>query len=116
MASVVTDMTPLWRWSLALIAGGGAAATSQLLTTKLRAVSSVGTGGLGNPVLSTVELGISTLLSILAVLWPIVAVGSGHICTGVLVAGHSFFRQTCQTAFSAEKRRWHKDSGVTAAL
>jgi len=74
MASVTADMSPLWRWSLALIAGGGAAATSQLLTTKLRAISSVGTGGLGNPVLSTIELGISTLLSILAVLWPIVAV------------------------------------------
>ena len=58
-----------------MIAGGGLAATTQLATTKARAASSLTTGGLGNPVLATVEGVSSTVLSVVAVLWPIVALG-----------------------------------------
>lgn len=72
-ASVVTDIPPFWRWTLALIAGGGAAASTQLVTTKLRLASSATTSGIANPVLSTAELGASTVLSVLAVLWPLAA-------------------------------------------
>src|SRR2546423_1854095 len=46
---MTTDMDPLWRWALAIIAGGGMATSTQLATTKLRAVSSVTTAGAGNP-------------------------------------------------------------------
>ena len=73
-ASVVTDLPPFWRWMLAIIAGGGAATTTQLVTTKLRAMSSVTTGGFGNSVLSSLELAAASALSILAVIWPIVAI------------------------------------------
>ena len=38
--SIVADLDPVWRWTLAIIAGGGAAASTQLATTKVRAVSS----------------------------------------------------------------------------
>jgi hypothetical protein len=72
-ASVVTDIEPFWRWTLALIAGGGIAASTQLATTKARMISTATTGGLANPVVSTVEAASSTALSLLAVLWPIVA-------------------------------------------
>jgi hypothetical protein len=72
-ASVVADIDPFWRWTLAVIAGGGIAASTQLATTKARITSSVTTGGLANPVLATVEGISSTLLSVLAVIWPIVA-------------------------------------------
>jgi hypothetical protein len=72
-ASVITDIDPFWRWTLAVIAGGGLAATTQLATTKTRLASSVTTGGLANPVLATVEAVSSTALSVIAVLWPIVA-------------------------------------------
>lgn len=72
-SSVVTGMDPFWRWTLAVIAGGGVAATTQIATTKLRAASSAMTGGLGNSVLSTVEGGMSTGLSALAVLSPVLA-------------------------------------------
>ncbi len=72
-ASVVADIDPFWRWTLAAIAGGGIAASTQLATTKARLVSSATTGGLANPVLATVESASSTLLSVLAVIWPIVA-------------------------------------------
>jgi hypothetical protein len=65
-ASVVTDIDPFWRWTLAVVAGGGMAASTQVATTKARAASSLATGGIANPVLSTVEAGTSTVLSFLA--------------------------------------------------
>ena len=34
MASVVADMDPFWRWTLAVIAGGGIAASTQLATDR----------------------------------------------------------------------------------
>lgn len=72
-ASVVVDIDPFWRWTLAIVAGGGAAASTQLATTKARAASTMTTGGIGNPLVSTVENVSSTALSVLAVIWPIVA-------------------------------------------
>lgn len=72
-ASVVTDIDPFWRWTMAVVAGGGIAASTQLATTKARATSSLTTGGLANPVVATVEAASSTVLSVLAVIWPIVA-------------------------------------------
>lgn len=70
-ASVVTDVDPFWRWSLAVIAGGGIAASTQIATTKARATSSLTTGGFANPVVATAEATGSTALSIIAMVWPI---------------------------------------------
>lgn len=72
-AAVVTDIDPFLKWTFAVIAGGGVATTAQVATTKARATSSVTTGGLGNPVLATIENGLSTLLAVVAVIWPYVA-------------------------------------------
>ncbi len=84
MASVLTDIEPFWRWTLAAIAGGGLAASTQLATTKARAASTLTTGGFANPVLSTVENILSTVLSIFAVVWPVVAlvlvIGNLAVC------------------------------------
>lgn len=73
MASTLVDCGPFLRWTLAVVAGGGTAAVFQGLTTVARQVSSISTGGLGNPVLATVEGGSSALLAVLAVTLPIVA-------------------------------------------
>ena len=72
-ALAMADVDPFWRWSLAIIAGGGVAASTQLATTKLRALSSATTAGVANPVLSTVEGVVSSVLSVLAVVWPVLA-------------------------------------------
>lgn len=84
MASVLTDMDPFWRWTMAVIAGGGIAATTQVTTTKARLASSATTGGFANPVLATVENVSSTVLSVFAVVWPIVAlilvIGTLAVC------------------------------------
>ena len=73
MASMVSDLSPYMQWALAIIAGGGVAASVQSLTTITRLTSSATTGGLGNPLLSTAEAGGSTLLSIAAIFIPIIA-------------------------------------------
>jgi len=73
MASVVLGMSPLLKWTLAIIAGGGIAATIQALTGVTRVTSTATTGGLGNPVLSSVELGSSVTLAAMAVFIPVIA-------------------------------------------
>lgn len=70
-ASVVTDMSPFLKWTLALIAGGGIAGLVQGSTVALRAQSAVATAGIGNPVVSTVELAGSTITALLAIVVPI---------------------------------------------
>lgn len=80
-ASMVSDMSPFLRWTLAVIAGGGAAGIVQASTVVARGASSVGTGGLANPLFATIELGGSVFTSVLSVLAPIVAI----LVVGLLV-------------------------------
>jgi hypothetical protein len=72
-AAVMTDLPPLVKWSAAIVAGGGAAGLTQGLTSVLRAKSTVFTGGTGNPVISTAELGGALFIPLLALLAPIAA-------------------------------------------
>lgn len=72
-ASVIGDIDPFLKWTLAVIAGGGVAGTVQALTIGTRGASTVTTFGLGNPVLSTLELGGSAVLSVAAILLPLLA-------------------------------------------
>jgi len=55
MAAVLTDMDPLLRWALAIIAGGGVALTVQGATVVTRAVAAGSTGGVANPVVAVLE-------------------------------------------------------------
>jgi hypothetical protein len=73
-AAVMTDLPPMAKWTAAVIAGGGTASLTQGVTTILRAKSTVVTGGLGNPVIATGELGGSVLLPLLALAAPLAAV------------------------------------------
>ncbi len=81
-ASVAPEMNPLVQWTLALIAGGGTAGLTKGLMNILRVTSTSASGGLTNPVLSTVELVLATLLSVLAIALPVVA---GIIVIGGLI-------------------------------
>jgi hypothetical protein len=73
-AAVMTDLPPMVKWTAAIIAGGGAAGVTQAMTAAVRANSTVFTGGLGNPVIATLELIGSVLVSLLALAAPIAAV------------------------------------------
>jgi hypothetical protein len=73
-ASVVTDMSPLMQWSLALIAGGGTAGVIQAATVLVRGGSTAATGGLTNWIVATGELIVSACATVLSILLPILAV------------------------------------------
>lgn len=73
-ASVVGDLSPFLKWSLAVIAGGGAAGLLHTGTAAARALSSGTTGGVGNALISTAELSGSILTTFLAIALPMVAV------------------------------------------
>ncbi|HVR30762.1 MAG TPA: DUF4126 domain-containing protein [Thermoanaerobaculia bacterium] len=83
-ASVVTDLDPLWRWSLAVIAGGGLAGAVQTSTTLLRAASTGSTAGLANPLLATGELGGAVAISIAALVVPLLALAA--VIAGLVLA------------------------------
>jgi len=73
-AAVMTDVPPMVKWTAAVIAGGGIAGLTQGLTAMIRGHSTVLTGGLGNPVIATAELGGALLLSLLALAAPAAAI------------------------------------------
>lgn len=72
-AAVMTDMPPMLKWTLAIIAGGGAAGITQGATVFTRANSTLFTAGLGNPVIATAELAGALGFSILAIAAPVLA-------------------------------------------
>ena len=74
-ASFITGMDPWLQWLLALIAGGGVAGAVQATTVVTRASSTVTTGGLGNPIVSSVETSGAFLGSALSILAAPFAIG-----------------------------------------
>lgn len=73
VGGVVTDLDPLLKWALAIVAGGGTAGAVQGVTVLARGTSSLATGGLGNPLVSTAEAGGAVATAGLALLLPWVA-------------------------------------------
>jgi hypothetical protein len=70
-ASIVMDISPFFRWTLAIIAGGGVAALVQGVTVALRTKSSILTAGTVNPLVSSAELAGSIITSLLAIVVPV---------------------------------------------
>ena len=92
-AAVITDLPPLIKWSTAIIAGGGVAAITQGVTTLVRAKSTAFTAGLGNPVISTVEMIAAVVVALLAVLAPLIAIALvAAFCLLVVRAVRRFLR------------------------
>jgi len=83
-ASMITGMSPLLKWTLAIIAGGGVAGLVQGTTVMTRAASTATTGGLANPLVATIELGGAVLSSIAAILAPVVFVIFLALCLALV--------------------------------
>jgi hypothetical protein len=90
-ASAVTDLSPFLKWTLAVIAGGGAAGLVQGATVVTRGASTVTTGGLANPLVSTLELVGAVLTSVLAIVVPVLTVVL--VAALLLVLGRKVFRR-----------------------
>lgn len=84
-AACVSDMHPMMKWSLAIIAGGGTAGTIKGGLSALRLGSTTTTGGAANPVVSTVEWISSAALSVLAIFFAPLAALIAIILVIVLV-------------------------------
>lgn len=95
-ASLITDMSPFLKWTLAVIAGGGAAGLVQSATVVTRGASTVGTGGLANPILATAELGGSAITSLGALVVPALTVAL--IAAAMVIVGFKVFRKPAKTA------------------
>lgn len=72
-AAVLTDVDPFFKWTMAIIAGGGMAGMVQAKTVMTRGLSSVATAGLANPIISTLELGAAITAATVSVLMPLLA-------------------------------------------
>jgi hypothetical protein len=83
-AAQLGELDPLVQWSLALIAGGGAAGVIQGATTALRGVSTAATGGLLNPLLASAELAGSVVTTIGTLLLPLLGL---CVLLGVVLVG-----------------------------
>lgn len=99
-ASFITDVDPWLRWSLALVAGGGAAAAVQAATVATRAVSSFATFGLANPLVATGELASAWMISSAAVVVPLVALALLAACAIWLVVRRARSRPAQRAAQS----------------
>lgn len=72
-ALVDPSMAPVAQWTLALVAGGGTAGLTKILTNLLRITSTAVSGGLTNPILATIELAAAIGLSVLAITVPVLS-------------------------------------------
>src|SRR6516164_9738232 len=101
-AAVMTDMPPMLKWTAAVVAGGGIAGLTQGMTGILRAHSTVLTGGLGNPVIATAELGGALLISVLALVAPAAAIA---LVILFLLVAIRLLRRLFRGAKSSDSRR-----------
>ncbi|HWV98252.1 MAG TPA: DUF4126 domain-containing protein [Candidatus Acidoferrum sp.] len=91
-ASMVTDMSPFLKWTLAVIAGGGAAGLVQGTTVVTRGASTAATGGLGNPLVATLELAGAVITSLMALLAPVAVVAL--IAVVLVILARALFRRS----------------------
>lgn len=82
-----TDLDPLVQWAIAAVGGGGVAGTVQAGTVATRAVSTGTTGGLANPIVSVTEAFMAILITVLALLAPL-------LCLLIVVAGTVYALRT----------------------
>jgi hypothetical protein len=102
-ASMASGMSPYLQWTLAVIAGGGAAGLVQGATVVTRAASTAATGGLGNFLVATGEWILSLVMAFLTIFLPVVAI-LALVIVGVF-AGRKLYRRLAQRR-SGQELQW----------
>jgi len=74
IVSTVVGLSPVITWAVAIIAGGGTAAAVKSSASVTRLGSTLSTAGFGNFLVSTLETGVSIVISIVSIFLPIVAI------------------------------------------
>ena len=85
-AAMLGDISPWLKWSMAAIAGGGAAGAVQVTTTVARGASSMLTGGTANWIVSTGEGIGAVITAILAIVVPILVFIGFMIFMGYVIS------------------------------
>lgn len=98
MAGALGEASPLLRWSLALIAGGGTAGLFHGLNAALRVGSTATTAGFGNPLFATIETAGSFVLAAIAVLVPLAGVAVGILVAALIVRQRRRYRAAAALA------------------
>ena len=83
MGSVIgaeTSFDPIVQWTMAIVGGGGVSGTVQAGTVATRAVSTGTTGGLANPLISVFEAMMAVVVTLMALLAPL-------LCLVVVIIG-----------------------------
>lgn len=70
----VAELDPLLQWAIAIAAGGSTAGIIESFTVVTRGASTAMTGGMANPVMSTMEVLSAGVLSLLALFLPLLAI------------------------------------------
>lgn len=91
MASLLGEVSPFLKWSLAIIAGGGAAGLVQVGSVLARAGTTVLTGGLGNLAIALLEFGGAVGMTLLALFVPFLA--AVVLVVGVVLIFRLFLRR-----------------------
>lgn len=73
MVSTMAGLDPVITWSLAIIAGGGTAAAIKGANATGRLTSTAATGGLANPIVSTLETGAAATVATASIFAPVIA-------------------------------------------
>ena len=97
-----------FKWVVAAIMGGGTAGVVQGASVITRGASTASTGGIGNPAVSTAELGGSVVTASLAILIPILA--------GVLVLVMLFFFVRMIVRFFSRRARQKRAAARVAEV
>lgn len=73
MVSTTMDLSPVFTWSLAIIAGGGSATAIASSSSAARLVSTTSTAGFANPVVSTIETLMAVFMTVISLIVPVLA-------------------------------------------
>lgn len=90
MVSTVAGLDPVITWSLAIIAGGGTATAIKGASATSRLASTATTGGIANPVISTIETGTATVVSVASIFAPVIA---AILVIAILIVIFSIYRK-----------------------
>jgi hypothetical protein len=84
-ASVLFDVPPLLRWAVVIVGGGGVAGLTQGMSVLTRLKSTTLTGGMANPVVSTMEWIGALAVAAMAVLLPFIGLAVSAVLLVYLV-------------------------------
>ena len=73
MVSTVADLSPVFTWALAIIAGGGTAAVVAGSSGAARLAATTASAGFVNPLVSLFETGTAIVVSVMSIFLPILA-------------------------------------------